>query len=354
MIHATFASEYSGGGLMKRRASLSSGKIVFLLLLGSSISLLAFALPTANQALFEPGGETRFFAATPGKVWTSGAFGCVRSDGQQMHEGLDIRSMKQDRRGEPLDPVIASLDGVVAYVNRKASLSNYGNYVVIKHLVEGLEIYTLYAHLAEVREALRAGTSVKAGEPIGLMGRTTNTRSRITKDRAHVHFEINLFASDRFSAWYKRTSPDQRNDHGNWNGQNLLGLDARLILQEEHTVGPKFSLLRFISTRTELCRVVIRERMFPWVQRYRPLVMSSPAAAREGVGGYEVSLDCNGVPFRSVARAASELKSGPRFQLIAVNESEETRNPCRHLVVKHGDVWQLGEHGLKALELLVD
>ena len=40
-----------------------------------------FYLPTANTALFEKGGEDRFFAATPGKTWVSGTFGCVRSDG---------------------------------------------------------------------------------------------------------------------------------------------------------------------------------------------------------------------------------------------------------------------------------
>src|SRR3982750_3894665 len=56
-----------------------------------------FQLPTANHALFEKGGEERFFVGTVGKPWTTGTFGCVRSDGHQLHEGLDIRSLQRDK-----------------------------------------------------------------------------------------------------------------------------------------------------------------------------------------------------------------------------------------------------------------
>src|SRR5260370_42468959 len=67
----------------------------------------AWLLPTANRALFEPGGEGKFFAGTAGKPWTSGTFGCVRSEGRQFQEGLDIRCLQRDGRGEPIDPVLA-------------------------------------------------------------------------------------------------------------------------------------------------------------------------------------------------------------------------------------------------------
>ncbi|MCU0789208.1 MAG: M23 family metallopeptidase, partial [Verrucomicrobia bacterium] len=123
-----------------------------LLIVGSGITLHAqsFHLPTTNDALFEPGGEERFFVGTPGKPWTSGAFGCVRSDGWQMHEGIDIRCTRHDRHGEPLDEILATADGTVAYVNRKSALSNYGLYIVLRHQIEGMEIYSLYAHLSQI------------------------------------------------------------------------------------------------------------------------------------------------------------------------------------------------------------
>ncbi len=345
--------------LRRREGALNAGNLSLEALLAgwvllvSTVHTRAFELPTQNQAIFEPGGEERYFVPTPDKPWTSGTFGCVRSEGNQMHEGIDVRCIQRDRRGEPTDPVKASLGGVVAYVNRKSGLSNYGNYIVLKHTVEGLDVYTLYAHLSEVRDGLRPGVAVSAGETIAIMGRTSNTRSRITKERAHVHFEINLYLNDRFSGWYKDNFPGQRNDHGMWNGQNLLGLDPRLILQQQHAEGPKFSLTRFISARPELCRVLVRETSFPWLRRYRQLVVASPAAARERVAAYEVSLDYNGVPFRLAARPASTVKPGPTFELLSVNETEQRSRPCRHLVVRRGDGWQLGEYGRKTLELLV-
>ena len=322
------------------------------LFLAAVTSLRAFHLPTANQALFEPGGEERFFAPTPGKAWTSGTFGCVRSDGHQMHEGLDIRSVRQDRRGEPVDPVMASLDGTVVYTSRSPGLSNYGKYVILRHSVEGLEVFTLYAHLSEIRNGLGAGAPVRAGEVIATMGRTSNTRSRIGKERAHVHFEINLFVNDHFSDWYRSADPGQRNDHGNWNGRNLLGVDPRLILLQERAEGTNFSLVRFIAKRTELCRVLVREKSFPWVRRYQALVARNPVAEREGVAGYEISLDLNGLPFHLIPRSLSEIHQGSRFQLLSVNAAEQERNPCRHLVTRHSGGWLLSEHAIKDLELL--
>ena len=135
-----------------------------------------FQFPTANHALFEPGNESNFFAPTaPDKPWMTGNFGCVRTDGRQMHEGIDIRCLQRDKRGEPTDPVMATADGTVVYFNTKPSLSNYGNYIVLRHVVEGVEIYSLYAHLREIRPGLKIGQPVKAGETIATMGRTSNT-----------------------------------------------------------------------------------------------------------------------------------------------------------------------------------
>src|SRR2546425_891614 len=146
---------------------------------GLASSAQPFLLPTANQALFEPGGEEKFFVGTVGKPWTSGTFGCVRTSGWQMHEGLDIRCLQRDKHGEPIDPVMATADGTVAYINTRPSLSNYGNYLILRHSIEGLEIYSLYAHLREVRPGLKAGQPVKAGERIAVMGHTSNTPQAI-------------------------------------------------------------------------------------------------------------------------------------------------------------------------------
>jgi murein DD-endopeptidase MepM/ murein hydrolase activator NlpD len=311
-----------------------------------------FAFPTANHALFEPGGELKFFAPTaPDKPWTSGSFGCVRSDGWQMHEGLDIRHLQTDKRGEPTDPVMATADGTIVYFSTRPQLSNYGNYIVIRHVVEGLEIYSLYAHLSVVRPGLKIGDQLKAGEVIATMGHTSNTAETIAKWRAHVHFELNVLVNDNFAAWFKKNSTE-RNDHGEWNGQNLNGLDPREILLAEHAQGTNFSLLNFIRGQTELCRVLVRATNFPYLKRYPMLVLKNPVAEKEGVAGYEIALNYNGVAFALMPRAESEIRSRSKFQLLSVNEAEENANPCRRLVVKRGNHWKLGNEGLRELELL--
>ncbi len=324
-----------------------------LFLTGQILHAQPFNLPTANHAIYDAdGGGEKFFVPTVGKPWTSGCFGCVRTEGWQMHEGLDIRCLQRDKRGEPADPVNATTDGTVAYINRKSALSNYGNYIILRHTIDDIEVYSTYAHLREVREDLKSGSTVKSGEQIGVMGRTANTRQGISKDRAHVHFELNLFVNERFAAWYKKTYPKQRNDHGQWNGQNFLGIDPRAILLEQHEQGKSFNLVKLLQSQPELCRVIVRDTHFPWITRYAPLVKSNPQATKEGIAGYELALNFNGIPIEIIPRAASGLKGKSRFQLLSVNEAEQKKNPCGKIVTKRNGKWELATRGENLLELL--
>ncbi len=311
-----------------------------------------FALPTANRALLQKGGEANYFVPTPGKSWTSGTFGCVRTDGWQIHEGLDIKCVERDKQGEPKDKIMATADGTIAYLNEKAGLSNYGKYIVLRHQVDGLEVYSIYAHLSVIDPKLAIGTRVKTGEIIGIMGRTSNTKSRIAKERAHVHFEIVLVVNDRFATWFKSTHPGERNDHGAWNGHNLLGLDPRLVLLEQNSRKDQFSLLEFVRNQTELCRVFVRAANFPFLKRYSALIRKNPLAEREGVAGYELALNFNGIPYQIIPRAAREVSGAKKIQLLSVNEAEQSRNPCRRLIQKRRGQWELTSHGLDLLSLL--
>jgi murein DD-endopeptidase MepM/ murein hydrolase activator NlpD len=148
-----------------------------------------------------------------------------------------------------------------------------------------MEVFTLYAHLSEIAPGLAAGKVVKSGETIATMGRTSNTRERISLERAHVHFEINLFVSDRFPAWFRKEHPKERDDHGIWNGMNMLGIDPRLVLLEEQAQGARFSFLKLIQSRPELCRVLIRDADFTFPKRYPMLVQPNPVAQKEGTAG---------------------------------------------------------------------
>jgi murein DD-endopeptidase MepM/ murein hydrolase activator NlpD len=311
-----------------------------------------FQLPTANRAVLEAGREEEFFQATAGKTWTAGQFGCVRSSGNQFHEGVDIRCLERDRRGEPADPVLASAEGTVAYVNAKPALSRFGTYVVLRHTIDALEIYTLYAHLSTIAPGIRNGSPVKAGQRIATMGRTANTKEPITKDRAHLHFEIDLVVNERYAVWHRDRLKGGQNDHGNFNGRNLLGLNPVEIFREQARLGKAFSLVRYLQERPELCRITVRDTQFPWVKRYAALVKRNPVAEREGIAGYELSLTFNGIPVRITPRAASELKGTDKVRLLDVNRAEWQAKPCGKLVFRRGQLWTLLPHGEELLDLL--
>lgn len=311
-----------------------------------------FALPTPNRAILEGGPSEKFLVGTVGKPWPSGGYGCVRSEGFKMHEGLDIRCTQRDKRGEPTDPVFASADGTVAYVNHSPGLSNYGRYIVIRHHLEGLDICTLYAHLSEVAPGIAAGRAVKQGQNIATMGRSTNTREGISKDRAHTHFEIDFVLNDQYAAWHAKYLSGQRNDHGSWNGFNLAAIDPAEILLAQQKQGANFSLVQQLRERPELCRVFVRDAKFSFLRHYAPLIKRNPLADKEGAIGYEVSLDFNGAPIELIPRAPSEAKDSEKIRLLTVNEAELQKRRCSHLVVPRNGHYELSRAGLQRLELL--
>src|SRR3984893_2499032 len=116
---------------------------------------LDLVLPTDNDAIFR-GGEADFYQyierdyhgekTTP---WEGGQYGFVRDPVEtsggivytRFHEGIDIRPMHRDERGEPLDEVRAIADGKVVYTNLVPGYSNYGKYIVIEHEWGGSPYY---------------------------------------------------------------------------------------------------------------------------------------------------------------------------------------------------------------------
>ena len=310
-----------------------------------------FIPPTPNRALLTDGGlSEKYLVGTTGKPWPSGGYGCVRSEGFKMHEGLDIRSVQRNKQNEPTDPIYASAAGTVAYINGKPALSNYGRYIVLRHNIEGLQICTLYAHLGEIADGLAIGQPVKQGQIIGTMGRSTNTREGISKERAHLHFEIDFVLSDRYPAWHAKYMVGSRNDHGAWNGQNLGALDPAPILLGAAREGANFSLVKHLQSRKEVCRVFVRDTNFSFLQNYAPLIQAN--AQKQNAAGYEIALDFNGAPIELIPRAAGEIKGAAKVQLLKVNEAELQKHRCNRLVLKRGGRYQLSNAGeLRAILL---
>jgi hypothetical protein len=107
-----------------------------------------------------------------------------------------------------------------------------------------------------------------------------------------------------------------------------------------------------MQNRPELCRVLVRKNGFSWLRHYPALIQKNPTAEKQGIAGYEIALDYNGVPFQLIPRAASEIKSKSKYQILSVNQSEYNKNPCRRLVTRQGSRWELASKSISLLDLL--
>ena len=106
--------------------------------------------------------------------------------GARRHSGVDLKT-------KPNDEIYAAFDGEVV---ASGPYYGYGNCIRIKH-VYGLE--TLYSH--QSKNMVKKGDKVKAGQVIGLTGRT----GRATTE--HLHFEVSFGG--------KRLDPAIIFDHSN-------------------------------------------------------------------------------------------------------------------------------------------
>lgn len=323
--------------------------------LGASAQALDICLPTANDSLLRPGGDADYFQPTVEGNVESGTFGCVRSNGHRFHEGIDIKCLQRDRRGEPTDPIHAVADGEVAFINTKPGLSNYGRYIVLRHTWDGAAVCTLYAHLSEVAAGLVADQPVKKGQIIATMGHSTNAREGISRDRAHLHFEINFLLNPNFHIWYPKQDP-KAPPFGNFNGKNLIGLDPAAFLRAYNS-NRKMNFAEYVSKLPIAFTALVGARPFPWLSLHPEEVQpaSGPPVA------YEIGMTAWGIPVTVWPRTAQEI-SEPQRRLLQrglpvvqrVNEDELARATC-HELVKHnprGNGWILGESGRECFELL--
>lgn len=108
------------------------------------------------------------------------------------HSGVDLKT-------KPNDDVLAAFDGEVV---QSGPYSAYGNFIEIKH---AYGFVTRYSHMS--KNLVKAGDIVKAGQVIGLVGRS----GRATTE--HLHFEL-LCKGNRFD-------PARIFDHGNSKLKNI-------------------------------------------------------------------------------------------------------------------------------------
>ena len=309
------------------RQSLSSGAVLPSLLIASlGCNLhgqgLKIILPTENHALLE-GNKAAFyqyvkrdFDGAVSEPREGGQYGFVRNPVRmgstiiytRFHEGVDIRPLRRDANGEPLDPVHAIAAGTVVYTNPVPSYSNYGRYIVVEHQFDGCPYYSLYAHLNAIE--VKIGDHVSQNDVIGVLG---HTGEGIDRERAHLHLELNLLLDGEFDRWSSKYFPADGNRHGIYNGQNLDGFDiGRLYL--ELAKNPSLTIPEFFKEETVWYKVLLPAskhmdllRRYPWLSGGQ---LEAPA--------WEISFNQAGIPIRAQAAdkpvlqpAVTWVKSSP-------------------------------------------
>jgi murein DD-endopeptidase MepM/ murein hydrolase activator NlpD len=249
--------------------------------------------PTPNDSWAKGRGYESWVQPTVSGEPTSGLWGSVRSSGTQFHEGLDIKPVSRDKRGEARDPVMAAMDGVVRNISSRAGESSYGRYIVLEHPGVSPSVYTLYAHLARIEPGIAEGMTVKRGQVLGTMGRSAGGYT-IPVDRSHLHFEIGLMLTQDFQSWYNWKKFGSPNQQGRWNGMNLMGIDPRDFL-EKWRARRVDSFEEYFARKDSAVRLrVVTTRVPDFIRRY-PALLRKPIDNL--VGGWEVQCDVTGLPF---------------------------------------------------------
>jgi murein DD-endopeptidase MepM/ murein hydrolase activator NlpD len=334
-------------------------RAILLALITSSTALLAedskieISLPTDNDALFHGGGPEfyqyieRDFHGEKSTPWEGGRYGFVRNPVPtvqgliytRFHEGIDIRCLHRDARGEPLDDVRAIADGRVVHSNQVPGYSNYGRYIVIEHVWDGSPYYSLYGHLSEI--VVNVGQRVNRGERIARMG---YSGEGLNQARAHLHLEMNLMFNRNFESWHDRFFRDP-NHNGIYNGINLAGLDiARFFL--EHEKRPDLTVPEFLAEEETFYKVAVPESSHFDLRKFYPWMVKNVSANAKS---WEVSFARSGVPLQIQAR--SEPVAQPTLTYV-----KKTTINCVYLTRDElagiGEHAHLTENGMRLMQLL--
>ncbi len=305
--------------------------------------------PTAQTNLLAVSDPTVYMATASGRI-ESAHFGSTRTRNAggrllpAFHMGIDIAPLRRDRRNRALDPVKAVADGRVGYANRVVGHSNYGLYVVLEHDTVMGTIYSLYAHLREVDDSIRAGAEIRKGDVLGIMGNTPS--SIIPVVRSHLHFEVGVMQNHRFPAW--ADAEEIRNLHGRHHGWNLAGIQPLALYERTDSEQP-FSMLGYLESVPSAFKLVVNARRPVDYFLRHPLLWEGEESPR---GAMVLSVSEAGVVLQGRPATEDEASAQRLPYVKDVDEDVLGRNGLR-IVVSSGNAWRLGNNGVRWLSILL-
>jgi peptidoglycan LD-endopeptidase LytH len=305
--------------------------------------------PTPNRAADEHRPYAEFVQPTESGLVESGLFGCVRTNGHQFHEGLDLRPVQRDQRGEAADSVFAMLPGVVRHANTAPGASNYGRYVVLEHQDDGLSFISLYAHLLTVAAEVRSDVRLPAGQTIGIMGRSAGARP-IPKNRAHVHVETGFWLTRDFQRWYDQRKFPNANEHGVFNGMNIVSFDF-LDFVEHLRAGDVRTVREYVLRQPTAATVVVRSKRVPDFVTRHPGLVTAPL---EDIAGWQIEFTWYGLPkaWRPLGAEDPAVATVTGRAIVFAEAALLERFPCQKVVSLQGGAHVPGPKLQEILDLL--
>ena len=321
--------------------------------------------PTPQTNLLNPDAPGVLMPTGSGRL-ESAKFGSTRTvqRGNRLvasfHEGVDIAPLERDRRGAAADPVYAVAAGRVAFVNSSGGNSSYGKYVVVEHpdpslgqvvrrdgSVDPAVVYTLYAHLADVRFGIRAGQAVEPGTPLGTMGATSNTQPPIPLARSHLHWEIGVMLHSRFDAMAREQKTNMQ--FGNYNGGNLFGFDP-LDFYAACFRNPNLSMAEYLATVPPAMEIALRGKYPDYFRRFPGLWKGPP---HDG-GPMRLAVSESGAPLSGRNATADEARElGNRRQAVLRVDTDVLGRNGRGFVAQTAGRWDFTARGRQWVDQLL-
>ena len=197
---------------------------------------------------------------------------------------------------------------------------------------------------------IRPDVVVRQGQTIALMGRSASGYA-IPKQRAHVHFEIGLYLSRNFQSWYNWKKFGSRNEHGVYNGMNLMGIDP-LDFFNAHRARRINNVRDYFNQLSPVVKLRIATRQRPdFVDRYPGLVTKHPPML---IAGWEIEFSWTGLPYRWTPLDSTDVK-GMRtneVKILSVDEKADARDKSKRLAISRRGQWVMTDDLQTVMQLL--
>ncbi len=128
---------------------------------------------------------------------------------RNIHLGLDLWI-------EAETPIYTPLDAEVHSFQNNTNFGDYGPTIILKHIIESVEFYTLYGHLSLTSiEDIQVGEQFKKGDQIATLGDATvngdyppHLHFQIIKDMQHYKGDYPGVSSQKDLEFYRQNCPD--------------------------------------------------------------------------------------------------------------------------------------------------